>query len=73
MTKKTDYVRAVKTVKTPLGRWILVLPAAPDWGWSGMRWTRHRNGVGDDAQVSNWATEQEALDYAKDNLLEPQA
>lgn len=65
----SERVREVATVQTPIGRWILVLPAARDWAWSGSRWVEHREGVSREAHVSNWATESEALEYAREHLL----
>ena len=64
-------VQAIDAIQTPMGRWILVLPAAPTWGWSGSRFVEHLNGVPrpGEPHVSNWATKQEALDYAAEHLL----
>ncbi len=69
----TGKVNAVCTQQTPLGRWILVLPAARDWAWTGSRWAEHRKGVGiAGLQISNWSTENEALEYAREFLLIPE-
>lgn len=66
-------VKSVCTVKIPpFDRWIIVLPAAKDWAWSGSRWVQHRNGLSIEAQVANFETEKEALDYAAEHCIERQ-
>jgi hypothetical protein len=62
-------VKSISTMQTHLGRWILVLPAARGWAWSGSRFIEHRDGVSREAQVANWDTEQEALDYAVEHVI----
>jgi hypothetical protein len=53
-----------------MGRWILVLPMARDWAWTGTRWSMHRHGIGTEGvQISNWETENDALEYAREHLL----
>jgi hypothetical protein len=56
-------------MQTPLGRWIIVLPNAQTWAWSGSRFIEHHHGVSREAQVANFATEQEALDYATEHVI----
>lgn len=62
-------VKAVTTQQTPLGRWIIVMPMAKDWAWSGSRWINHHNGISLEAQVANFETEKEALEYAQEHCI----
>jgi len=62
-------VKTITTQQTPLGRWIIVMPSAPTWAWSGSRFVEHRHGISREAQVCNFETEQQALDYAVEHVL----
>jgi hypothetical protein len=51
-----------------LGRKIIVMADRRNWAWSGSRWVPHARGVSMSviqAQISNFATEEEADEYAK--------
>lgn len=63
-------VHAITTLQTKLGRWIIVLPNAKSWAWSGSRFVEHYDGISREAQVCNFETEQEALDYAVEHVIE---
>jgi hypothetical protein len=50
------------------GRKIICNAQKPDWAWSGARWVPHSRGIPLSiihAQISNFATEAEADEYAK--------
>lgn len=51
-----------------LGRKIIVMATQRNWAWSGSRWVPHARGVSMSiiqAQISNFATEEEADEYAQ--------
>ena len=53
-------------------RWYIFHPVDPSLAWSGQRWTFCRaDGLPAGIQVCNFETEQDALDYCRENGLQP--
>lgn len=63
-------VKSIAVQQTHMGRWIIVLPSARSWAWSGSRFVEHRDGISREAQVCNFATQKEALDYADEYVVD---
>jgi hypothetical protein len=56
-------------VRGMLGFWVIVPDSNPGLAWSGSRWMPHYNGVPTGyAQISNFKSREEALDYIRDNF-----
>lgn len=70
----TTKIASVEIQATPLGRWIIVLrsslPDTDDWGWTGSRWVRQRDGRSSVAQLRNFGSEEEARTHARENIRE---
>jgi hypothetical protein len=61
--------RPIRYLKDRINRWIIVHPEADNLAWSGMRWDRHYGGIGITAEVCNFETEVEAVEYALHHML----
>jgi hypothetical protein len=51
--------------ETAFGRWILLHPDNLDLAWTGSQWAPHVNGIGTEAQISNFESWEEANRYGE--------